>query len=226
MSDNIALLITAGGSSQRFGRNKLLENICGLPVIVHTILAFSEIDVSQLVITVSDELKCELQKIIEVDSVLKNMNIKLVNGGKTRQASVFNGLTALDKDTDFVIIHDGARPLVKKETVEKCLKKARETKAAIVAVKAIDTVKVVDSTGLILSTPNRDNLRYVQTPQIFDYNLILSAHKKLAGENFSDDAGLLEHIGVPVYVTDGEYSNIKITTPSDINILENYLSNK
>jgi len=226
VTDKIALLITAGGASVRFGRNKLLEVVCGKPVILHTITAFSNVKVSQIVITVSEELKKELLGMIESDSVLKNMKIKLVNGGKTRQESVFNGLQALDKDTEMVIIHDGARPLVSENVIEKCVKKALETRAAIVAVKAVDTIKEVNSDGLIISTPNRENLRCVQTPQVFDYNLILDAHKKLEGEAFSDDAGVLEKLGVPVYVTEGEYSNIKITTPSDVEVLENYLKNK
>lgn len=221
--DKIALLITAGGSSVRFGRNKLLEKVCGKPIILHTIEAFTDIKVSEIVITVSSELKIALEQMILENKLLQKLNIKLVLGGETRQASVFNGLRALNKDTGFVIIHDGARPLIKKETIEKCIEKAKQTQAAIVAVKAIDTVKVVTADGLIISTPNRETLRYVQTPQIFDYNLILNAHKKLTGENFSDDAGLLEHLGIPVYITEGEYTNIKVTTRSDIQILENYL---
>ena len=223
MSNKVALLITAGGSSLRFGRNKLLEVVCGKPVIIHTILAFKNIELSQIVITVSKELRQELYKLIEQDNLLKKMNILLIDGGNTRQQSVFNGLKAISPDTDFVMIHDGARPLIKKNIIENCLKKAYETNAAIVAVRAIDTIKEVDSEGLIISTLNRDNLRCVQTPQVFDYNLILSAHKQLENMNFSDDSGLLEYLNEKVYVVDGDYSNIKITTPSDINILENYL---
>lgn len=221
--DKIALLITAGGSSVRFGRNKLLEKVCGKPVILHTIKAFADINVSEIVITVSSELKIALEQMILEDELLQKSNIKLVLGGKTRQASVFNGLMELSRGTDFVIIHDGARPLIKKAAIEQCIEKAKQTRAAIVAVKAIDTVKVVTADGLIISTPKRETLRYIQTPQVFDYNLILDAHKKLAGENFSDDAGLLEHLKIPVYVTEGEYTNIKVTTRSDIQILENYL---
>ena len=213
----IALLITAGGSSVRFGRNKLLENIAGKPVIFRTIDAFSGFEFSQKVITVSQDLKQALIK-TELPE-----DIELIDGGKNRQESVFNGLKALNNDTDFVIIHDGARPLIKPPTVEKCLFKAIETGAAIVAVSAVDTIKEVDNTGKIVSTPCRENLRYVQTPQIFDFGLILGAHKKFEGENFSDDAGLLEAMNIPVFVMGGEYSNIKITTESDIIIAEGFL---
>lgn len=226
MPDKIGVLITAGGASTRFGRNKLLEIVCGKPIILHTILAFEKINPAQIVITVSQALKNELSKLMATDETLKKLNIKLVVGGESRQDSVFNGLLEIDSDTTLVVIHDGARPLVTVDAIEKCIQKARLTKAAIIAVKAIDTIKVVDQDGLIISTPNRETLRCVQTPQVFDYNLILAAHKKLAGKNFSDDAGLLEYLGERVYIVEGEYSNIKITTPSDIRLMENYLNNK
>ena len=210
----LALIITAGGTSSRYGKNKLLEKIDGKEIIFHTLDAFCGFDFSQKIITVTEELKNAIEPLIK--------DTELVKGGKTRQESVFNGLKALSADTDFVIIHDGARPLVTKETIEKCLEKAKKTGASIVAVKAIDTIKVVDNDGLIVSTPNRETLWCVQTPQIFDYKLIFDAHKKLEGENFSDDAGLLEHLGKKVYVSEGAYSNIKITTPGDLELMKNY----
>ena len=212
-----ALIITAGGTSSRFGRNKLLEKINGKEIILYTLEAFKNIKLSTTIITVSDELRENIKNIIP-------KNIKLVQGGNTRQQSVFNGLKALDNDTELVIIHDGARPLIKQHAIEQCIKKAKETKAAIVAVKAIDTIKITAPDGLIISTPQRDTLRCAQTPQIFDYNLILNAHTKLQGKNFSDDAGLLESLNIPVYTVDGEYSNIKITTQSDIQLIENALN--
>jgi len=213
----IALIITAGGTSARFGRNKLLEKVNGKELILYTIDAFKNIEVTETVITVSEDLKKFLTPIA------RQTNIKLVDGGKTRQESVFNGLKALDKKTEFVIIHDGARPLVKTETILNCLKTAQRTKAAIAAVKAIDTIKIVENSGLIISTPKRETLRCVQTPQIFDYKLIFEAHKKLEGQNFSDDAGMLEHLGYKVYTTEGDYTNIKITTPNDIITFNSYL---
>ncbi len=210
---NIKAIIPAGGSSSRYqGKNKLLENLEGKPVILHSIETIHSIkEVEEIIIPASKELMPELKQILK-DNYPK---IKIVQGGQNRQESVYNGLKACE-DCSYVIIHDGARPLIKKETIIKCLEKAKQTKAVIVAVKTIDTIKKVDENLKIIETPNRDFLWNVQTPQIFDYNLILDAHNKLKGENYSDDAGLLEHLGVDVYVIEGEYSNFKITTTNDL----------
>ncbi len=209
----IKAIIPAGGSSARYqGKNKLLENLEGKPVILHsidTICSIEEID--EIIIPSSTGLIDELKEILG-DNYKK---VRLVQGGNNRQESVFNGLKACLK-CDYVIIHDGARPLIKKETILKCLESAKMNMAAIVAVKTIDTIKIVDENLKIIETPNRNNLWNVQTPQIFDYSLILAAHKELEGQNFSDDAGLLEHLNKDVYVVEGEYSNFKITTPNDL----------
>ena len=133
--------------------------------------------------------------------------------------AVFNALKACSAP-DFVCIHDAARPLVKLENIENCLKKAMEKGAAITAVKATDTIKKVDDTGKIIETPDRNTLWCVQTPQIFSYKTIFAAHERLFGKSFSDDAGMLEFLGFPVYIDEGDYSNIKITTPKDILLAE------
>ena len=215
---DLSVIITAGGSSTRYGiKNKLLELIDGEEVILHSIRAFIPFMPKEIIITVSASFECEMKKIV---SKIDFANIKLVKGGATRQESVFNGLKACE-NPDFVAIHDAARPLIRQEDIEKCLKKAIDTNAAIVAVKAVDTIKKVDDSGKIVETPNRNTLWAVQTPQIFDYRLILGAHQKLNGQSFSDDAGMLESLDLPVYVVEGSYSNIKITTKKDI-----YLANE
>lgn len=208
----IKAIIPAGGSSSRYkGKNKLLEILNDKPVILHSIDTISSIEsVEEIIIPASLDLMPVLKEILKDYS-----NVKIVQGGKNRQESVYNGLKNCG-ECDFVIIHDGARPLIKKETILKCLESAYKNKAVIVAVKTIDTIKIVDENLKIIETPNRENLWNVQTPQIFDYNLILSAHQKLAGENFSDDAGLLESLNVNVFVVEGEYSNFKITTENDL----------
>lgn len=217
----IKAIIPAGGSSSRYkGGNKLLENLCGKPVILYSIdilESFEEID--EIVIPAS----------IELIPILKEMlkdykNVVIVQGGSTRQESVLNGLKACQK-CDYVLIHDGARPLIKREIITKSIKEAYNKKSVIVAVKTIDTIKVVDSNLKIVETPNRENLWNVQTPQVFDYELILDAHNKLEGQNFSDDAGLLENLKIPVYIVEGEYSNIKITTAEDLVIAETKIKN-
>ena len=210
---NIKAIIPAGGSSSRYKNgNKLLENLDGKTVIIHTketLLSCEKID--EIIISASTQLIPELKKILN-DQYSK---IKIVQGGKTRQESVFNALKQCN-NCNIVVIHDAARPLIQKDTINKCINTAIEKKAAIVAVRAIDTIKIVNSDNKIIETPNRETLWNVQTPQIFDFNLIFSAHEKLKEKNFSDDAGMLEFLGIDVYVVEGEYSNFKITTEKDL----------
>lgn len=217
-----SVIVTAGGSSSRYGKiNKLLEKINDKEVIVHSIEAFLPFNPCEIVVSASESLKSELITILEKYNL---SFVKVVRGGSTRQASVFNALKACD-NPDVVAIHDAARPLVKKEDIQNCLENAIKNKASIVAVKAVDTIKKADSDGKITETPDRNLLWYVQTPQIFDYKLILDAHKKLEGQSYSDDAGMVEALGFPVYISEGSYSNIKITTKKDIYIAQMLFEN-
>ena len=211
----LSVIVTAGGSSSRYGStNKLLEKINDKEVIRHSIDAFLEFEPCEIIVSASETLEP-----IVLDFYSKNNLVKVVRGGSTRQASIFNALKACS-DPDIVAIHDAARPLIKYHDIEKCIQKALKHKAAIVAVKAVDTIKKVDEQGKILETPDRNFLWAVQTPQIFDYNLIFDAHKKLEGKSFSDDSGMLEFLGREVYVVEGSYSNIKITTKKDLYIAQ------
>ena len=208
----LSVIVTAGGSSARFGSNKLLEKINGKEVILHSIEKFLPLNPQEIVVSAAESFIPIVQKL-----TANIRGVKIVKGGSTRQESVFNALKACSS-SDFVLIHDAARPLVLLEDIKKCLEKAAETGAAILAVKATDTIKKADSTGKIIDTPERSSLWCVQTPQIFDYNLIFNAHKELESRSFSDDAGMIEALGHDVYVVEGHYSNLKITTPIDIEI--------
>ena len=216
----LSVIVTAGGTSSRYGnKNKLLEKIDNKEVILYSIEAFLPFNPAEIIVSSSDSLKPELEKLT------KNIpDIKIVKGGNTRQASIYNALKVC-KNPDIVAIHDAARPLIKKEDIQKCIEKAIEKKAAIVAVRAVDTIKKVDETGKITETPDRNTLWAVQTPQIFDYRLIFDAHKKLEGLSFSDDSGMIEYLGYDVYVTEGSYSNIKITTNKDLFIAREIIKN-
>lgn len=207
----LSVIVTAGGTSSRYGKkNKLLEKINGKEVILHSIEAFLPFNPIEIVVSASESLEPIIKELTKhIDSV------KVVRGGDTRQASVFNALKACS-NPDIVAIHDAARPLIRHEDLEKCIKKTMKTKAAIVAVKAVDTIKRVDDNGKIIETPNRNYLWAVQTPQIFDYELIMNAHRELEGRAFSDDAGMVESLNKDVYVVEGSPSNIKITTKKDI----------
>ena len=208
----LSVIITAGGSSRRYGQtNKLLEKIDGKEVIIHSIEAFIPFSPFEIIVSATESLENSLKELLVKYNI---ENIKIVRGGDTRQASIYNALKQCS-DPDIVAIHDAARPLVKKTDIDKCLQKAVATGAAIVAVKAVDTIKVVNENNKIEATPDRNTLWAVQTPQIFDYKLIFEAHEKLQGQSFSDDAGMLEYLGQEVYVSEGSRSNIKITTPED-----------
>ena len=210
----LSVIVTAGGSSVRFGANKLLEKINGKEVILHSIEKFLPFNPSEIIVSAAESFIPVVKKLAgHIPS------IKVVKGGSTRQESVFNALKSCNSP-DFVLIHDAARPLVRPEDIKKCLDKAVQTQAAILAVKATDTIKKADESGKILETPDRSALWCVQTPQIFSYNLILNAHESLKGRSFSDDAGMLGALGQDVFVVEGHYSNLKITTPVDIFIAE------
>lgn len=213
----LSVIITAGGSSRRYGQtNKLLEKIDGKEVIIHSIEAFIPFSPFEIIVSATESLENSLKELLVKYNI---ENIKIVRGGDTRQASIYNALKQCS-NPDIVAIHDAARPLVKKTDIDKCLQKAVATGAAIVAVKAVDTIKVVNENNKIEATPDRNTLWAVQTPQIFDYKLIFEAHEKLQGQSFSDDAGMLEYLGQEVYVSEGSRSNIKITTPEDLKTAE------
>ncbi len=211
----ISVIITAGGTSSRYGHNKLLEVISGKTLIEHTVEVFlRRNDVSEIIIPSHKSLIPELK--------FDSDKIKIIEGGRVRQESVYFGLLSCSTP-DYVIIHDGARPLIRQEDIDLCLKKAIETGAAIVGNKVVDTVKRIDETGKIISTVSREFLYSVQTPQIFKYDLILKAHEKFKGQSFTDDSLLLEQTGIPVYITQGDRSNIKITYKSDLEIIKSYI---
>lgn len=243
---NFKAIITAGGSSSRYGdTNKLLEKIHSKEVIKHTIEAFLAVnEISEIVICAHSSIIDELKRIFDIEivpltrisgtrtshrnSTLSHKGrgcniVRVVEGGKTRQQSVFNGLLAL-QNCDYVLIHDGARPMITPEIIKKAIDKVQTQKALTVAAKTIDTIKQVDENLKIIKTIDRSALYNTQTPQAFEYKLIKSAHEKLAGENFTDDAGMLEHLGYDVYILEGEYKNIKITTKDDIEIAKVYLT--
>lgn len=216
---NFKAIITAGGSSNRFGNtNKLLERVHSKEIIRHTVDAFLTVnEINEIVIC------AHLSIIDELKEIFKNKNrIRIIEGGKTRQRSVFNGLLAL-QNCDYVLIHDGARPMITPEIIKKAIEMVQIQKALTVATKTIDTIKQVDENLKIIKTIDRSALYNTQTPQAFEYNLIKSAHEKLSGQDFTDDAGMIEHLRYNVYILEGDYKNIKITTKNDIEVARAYL---
>ena len=207
-----SVIITAGGTSSRFkGENKLLYKIGEKTVIETCVNKFINLDfVDEIIICANISVINVFAEIFSYSS-----KIKVVEGGSTRQESVLKGLLACSSPV-YVIIHDAARPFIEEKTIRECLKNAKKIGASIVAVKSIDTIKIVDNNRIISSTPDRNMLWNAQTPQIFKYETIFDLHKKYAGKNFTDDSLLFEFAGRPVVITEGEYSNFKITTIDDI----------
>lgn len=217
----ITAIVPAAGSSSRFGadRNKLLEDIKGVPVIVRTLQAISGVsDVTEVIVCTSEGIIGEITHLIEKYNI---PNTRVILGGRTRQESVYKGLKSCS-DTDIVLVHDGARPLVKREIILNSIECAKQKGATIVAVQAKDTIKSVGADLSVESTLDRSRLWNVQTPQVFCYSELLEVHEKFADQEMTDDSALIEKNGGKVYITRGEYSNIKITTAEDIAIAEYY----
>lgn len=202
--------------------SKLLLKINGKTVLERSVNAFLNISDVDEVIVVARE-----KDIPAFSDILTDERVSFVVGGDTRQQSVMNAVDLID-DCELIIIHDGARPLIKSVDIENTIRAAKENKAAAVGVFVKDTVKVVDKNGFVVSTPDRSTLFAVQTPQIFDFELYRNAaqNAREKGLDFTDDCQLVESFNQKVKTVVGSYSNIKITTPDDIVLAENLLKNE
>jgi 2-C-methyl-D-erythritol 4-phosphate cytidylyltransferase len=152
--------------------------------------------------------------------VIKRLNFKKIKafviGGIRRQDSVYNGLKAVSKRSDWVLIHDSARPFIESKSINKVILAAKKSGAAILAVKPKATIKLSHKRNIVSKTLDRDKLWEVQTPQVFKKSLILKAYRKYSKSNVTDDASLVEKLGKRVVVVEGDYRNIKITTAEDL----------
>ena len=218
------LLIPAAGSGSRMkaGKNKLLIELEGESLIYWTlksILSSSSISWVGIIGQPKD-------KELLLNSVKNFSNqVKWINGGETRQESVFNGLNSLPKDAKKVLIHDGARCLINPELINKCAAELEKNEAVILATKVTDTIKIVDNKGFIKETPNREYLWAAQTPQGFLVDSLKKAHKMAIDKNWivTDDASLYEMLNWKVKIIEGNYSNIKVTSPIDLKIAKLFL---
>lgn len=199
------------------------------PILVHTLKPLEDHPRISEIILVVDEKSIERCKkeIIEKYGFKKVREV--VIGGEERQDSVYRGLERVAKDCDIVLIQDGARPFLTKDLITRSIEGAKEMGGATVAIPAIDTIKFVrDDKNLVIETLQREYLWMAQTPQTFRYELILKAYEKAEEENFrgTDDASLVEKMGVPVKIVRGSYDNIKITTPQDLILAEAILEKR
>lgn len=211
-------IIAAAGESQRMGGiDKVFASLGGKPALAHVLDAFDKCDsVSQIVVVVNEKSLERCRQLIAEKGLSEQFEVCV--GGKRRQDSVAAGLKKLDR-CEWVVIHDGARPLVTRDLIERGLEAARETGAAVAAVPVTDTIKVAGNDRIVLETPVRQNLWAVQTPQVFRLDIITEAYKQAKGE-VTDDASLVEALGYEVKLYMGSYDNIKVTTKNDLLIAE------
>lgn len=216
-----AVIVAAGSATRMGGIDKIMAKICGKPVIVHTIRAFSRSDdIDEIVLVVRQDRLEEIRKTLKPYRLKKITAI--VPGGDTRMDSVQAGLNAVSKKTGLVAIQDGARPLVTGEIIHEAVKAAEKCQAAAPAIPVKDTIKVIGSDGKTCGSPDRSTLRAVQTPQVFDKDLLNAAWKLARQEEkeYTDDCGAMEGMGMKVYLTSGSEENLKITTPFDLKVAE------
>ena len=216
--ENVGVVIPAAGQGKRMGRsiNKQFLNLLGRPILYHTIKSFLDWGkAAEIVIVLNPEEFDSFDKLIRPYFHSSEMEIRLAAGGTSRKESVFNGITSLSRDLDYVIIHDGARPLLTAELIESTYQAVKKYDAVSCGVKVKDTIKIIDN-SFSKKTLDRDNLRAIQTPQAFKTDLIIKAHQNYEKEKALDDASLVEELGEKVYIVRGDYNNLKITTAEDL----------
>ncbi|GFN33393.1 2-C-methyl-D-erythritol 4-phosphate cytidylyltransferase [Paenibacillus xylaniclasticus] len=216
------VVIVAAGKGTRMGtaESKQYLMLKDKPILVHTLELFQSMEETAaiaLVVGAGDIARCsewvERYRLTKVTAI--------VSGGAERQQSVHKGLKALPPQLEWVMVHDGVRPLVTPGAVRACCEAAMaggEMGAAVIAVPVKDTIKQVNDSGVIVATPDRRSLWAIQTPQAFRRAVLTKAHEAAEAESFlgTDDAMVVERMGIPVVVSEGEYTNIKITTPEDL----------
>ena len=225
----VSAIIVAAGSSTRMGKtiSKQLIKLNGTEVIVHTLKAFQHSESIDEIIVVCKEQDMDIIKFLaEQNSITKVTGFTC--GGATRQESVKNGVAFVNSSTEYIAIHDGARPLISPKDIDNVVNNAAIYNSSALGVFVKDTIKVVDKNGFITSTPDRSSLVAIYTPQVFKFNLYKQAMNQAEkeGKDYTDDCQLVEALGEKVYVTCGSATNIKLTTPEDIIIAESFLKNR
>lgn len=215
----VTAIILVAGNSTRFGknRNKNFEMINGKSVLTYSLEAFDEnIYVDNIIVAVKECEMQEVQSIINKQILIKNVDI--VIGGDTRKLSVYNCIKKTN--SDIVIIHDGARPVIKQEYITNCIENMKDFKGVTIGIKSKDTIKITNKNNIVIDTTNRSNTWLIQTPQCFNRSILLKMHEKYKSEDVTDDCSLLEKNGYKIKVIPGDYSNIKITTSEDLDIVK------
>ena len=216
-----AVIVAAGSATRMRGVDKIMANLNGEPVIAHTIRSFEHARcIDEIVVVAREDRLEQMRQLVEEKGFTKVSAI--VAGGKDRMESVQAGLNAASRETVLAAIQDGARPLVTEDMICRTVDMALSYHAAAPAIPVKDTIKVVGEDGRVESTPDRASLRAVQTPQVFDRDLLVAAWQRAKKEKlqYTDDCSAMEGLGVHVYLTEGSEENLKITTPLDLKIAE------
>ena len=210
-------VVPAAGLSRRMdGRDKLTAELAGAPVLAHTLTALQRSEsIDELVIVARGDEIAGIYDICVAYGIDKTA--KVIRGGDTRQASVLAGVLEVSQDARLVAVHDGARPLVRVEDIDACVAAAAKTGAAVLAVPVKDTIKEADG-RMVRQTTDRQKLWAVQTPQVFDKDILKGALTQAAAQRLelTDDSAAVELLGIPVHIVEGHDDNIKITTPVDL----------
>ncbi len=217
MDNSLGIVIVSAGKGSRMGtlESKQYLLLQDKPIMIHTLEVFNSMPLVKEIVLVTGQ--DDMERVQEwVREYKMDKVIKVIPGGSERQHSVYKGL--LEIQTEWVMIHDGVRPFVDQVDIEACYQMAIRTGAAVLAVPVKDTIKQIDESGIIVATPDRQSLWAIQTPQTFRVSDLLRSHQEAqrSGLVGTDDSMLVEKMGIPVAVVKGSYSNIKITTPDDL----------
>lgn len=210
-------VIVAAGSSQRMGSDKIMMKLGAMPVLARTVLAFENNEyIDEIIIVTRSEKLEEIADLCYKNGLHKVKHV--VSGGATRMESALAGVSAARHGAELIAIHDGARPLVSQDLITRTILAARDYRAAVPAISSVDTLKTVDEKGFITETVDRSMTVRVQTPQVFDADLIKGALTKAVedGLTLTDDCSAMDMMGVKTITVEGEAENIKITTPNDL----------
>ena len=221
----VTAIIVAAGSSRRMGSDKLFAELCGKPVIAHSIAAFDKSrDIRDIILVTREDRIGEMRAMVEVGKFRKVR--KIIAGGEQRHFSVWNGLQAVEADTEFIAIHDGARPLVTPEIIHECLALAKTEGAACLASPIPDTLKRADTDQVVTDSVERSGLWAMQTPQIFSRDLIFEAYAGVIAKNklVTDEVSAVQGLGKKIALLRNEEWNFKITFPRDLDLAEQVLA--
>lgn len=229
MKEKCTAVVLAAGQGKRMHSNiqKQFLQIKGYPILYYSLKCFQDSPLIDDIVLVTGEESLSYCRTEIVDRYGFSKVISVTAGGKERYDSVYAGLLRC-RDTKYVFIHDGARPFITEEILERGLKAVKETGACVVGMPSKDTIKLADETGFVQETPERNRVWTIQTPQIFDYDLIRRAHESIRKKDMSaitDDAMVVEQeTGIKVRLSEGSYQNIKITTQEDLAVAEAFLN--